>query len=188
LRDGQRVYEFKRANNHWRGTAYAVSHNLVYILNRRTLPRLSEVGGYMIVYTHLGQGSEGRPERPPYLSPEVRAALRGLAAEYRAGHIYVTTTSRLLNYLLNRRHLRWSYAFGPDGRVEIRIEAVDDPLIGRREATAAMLQGLTFYVPDCQRASVYLNGDLLPRLERNPPDPTGQESVMIPRTFLTYPA
>jgi hypothetical protein len=184
LRDGGQLYEFKRANNHWRGTSYALSDNLAYVLSRRTLARLLDVEGCMIVYTHLGRG----PESPPYLSPEARAALHGLAAEYRAGHIYVTTTSRLLNYLLTWRHLRWSYALSPGGHVEIEITGVDDPLKARWGTTSAMLQGLTFYVPDCWRASVYLSGDLLPRLERNPADHTGRESVTIPRRFLIYPA
>lgn len=184
LQDGHRAHEFKRTNNHWRGTPYALCHNLAFVLNRNTLVRLEQVEGCMVVYTHLGMGVES----PPYLSPRVVAALRDLATEYFAGHIYVTTTSKMLNYLSNRRYLCWSYTSSPEGHTTIRITGVADPVSGKRETTSAMLQGLSFYVPNCQQTSIYLNEDLLRNLKRNPADHTGQESVMIPRTDLTYPA
>lgn len=187
LSDGQQVYEFKRANNHWRGTSYAVCQNLAYVLNRRTLARLVQVGGGMIVYTHLGQGLDGRPQILPALPPEVCAALGNLAEEYHAGRIYVTTTSRLLNYLLNRKYLNWSYTCRSDGHIEIRIAGVTDPLAGAQKSTVAMLQGLAFYVPNSHQASIYIDNDLI-NPERNPADHTGRESVMIPRTVLTFPA
>lgn len=187
LQDGGKIYEFQRANNHWRGTPYATSYNLTYVLAPRTLARLLKSEGYAIVYTHLGQGPDGRPEQPPYLSPEVRAALRGLAEEHHGGKIYVTTTSRLLNYLLNWRHLRWSHSTGPEGQTEIKITGIDAPLPTQRKPTAADLQGITFYVPDRRKADIYLDGALLPHLELNPADHTGRESVTTPRIPLVYP-
>ena len=55
LVDGHKVYEFMRFDNFWRGVATgANSAGLAYVLSRKTLDRLKDVGGYMIVYTHLG--------------------------------------------------------------------------------------------------------------------------------------
>ena len=48
-------------------------------------------------------------------------------------------------------------------------------------------QGIAFYVPDRRQASIFLGDAEIPHVERNPQDRTGRESIMIARTFLTYP-
>ena len=184
LKDGQQVFEFKRCNNHWRGLSYGHdSAGLAYVLRRKALDDLISSGGYMIVYTHIGVG----PQHRPYLPPITQTALRGLADAYQSGDIYVTTTSRLLNYYLNRRYLQWSHEIDDEGCTRIAIRSVADPLFGSRLPTAEQLQGITFYVPDRHKVQVYLGDNQKIQIERNSADQTGRESVMIPRTFLTYP-
>ncbi len=183
LADGTPVYEFNRCNPYWQGQSYGHnSYGLAYVLREKVLRDLIRLKGYMIVYTHIGFGSE----QPPYLPEDTRAALRGLAAAYRRGDIYITTTSRLLHYYFNHRYLQWS-ARRENGSVRIVIDAVEDPLNGRHVPTVEELQGITFYVPDRSRAEVFIGTQPVTGLERNPADDSGRESVMIPRTHLTYP-
>ncbi|HZK67401.1 MAG TPA: hypothetical protein VFD42_07665 [Chloroflexota bacterium] len=184
LADGQRVYEFNRCNSYWQGLSYGHdAWGLAYVLRSSALEALVASRGVMVVYTHIGTG----PETPPYLPPETQSALRGLAALYRSGTLYVTTTSRLLNYWVNRSYLMWDWHPQGDRTVRIDIAGAADRVQGVRKPNAAALQGITFYVPDRSRADVYLYGRPLPVLQRNPSDSTGRESVSIPRIPLVYP-
>jgi len=182
LQDGHQIYEFNRCNNHWHLPTWPDSATLAYVLRRRVLEDLKASQGYMVIYTHLGMGNYA-----PLIPLPTQSALRDLAEEYRAGAIYVTTTSRLLTYCLMHRHLEWSYDLSSDNRAEITIHQVTDPLFGPRQPTLEELQGITFYVPDRYQASVFLGDTQVPHLEQNPKDYTGRESVMIVRTSLTYP-
>jgi hypothetical protein len=183
LGDGQRVFEFQRCNNHWQGLSYGHnSFGLSYVIRPKALENLLTSKGTMIVYTHLGVG----PSHPPFIPKETSDALGELSKAYNVGDIYITTTSRLLNYITNRRYLNWS-SEKIDTTVCIRIKGVDDPISGFRKITKEEAQGITFYVPDCHKTRVFLDGDELTSLDRNPVDYVGLESVSIPRTFLTYP-
>jgi hypothetical protein len=181
LRDGQQVYEFNRCNNHWHKPLPS-SPKLAYVLRPEALATLKAAQGYMLIYTHLGFG-----DGPPFLPLPTQMALRNLAAEYQTGHIYVTTTVRLLTYCLVHQYLDWSYQLKPDHQAQIVIHRVADPISGPRMPTLEELQGITFYVPDCDKVSVFLGETPILSLQRNPKDLTGQSSVMIPRTYLTYP-
>lgn len=184
LQDGQSVYEFKRCNSHWRGLSKGHdSEGLAYVIRRQTLNELLAAEGYMVIYTHLGVGLD----RPPYLPPATQAALQGLAEAYRAGDHYITTTSRLLTYYLNRRNMQWTYQVDEAESVRITIHGVADSIAGRSSPSIEELQGITFYVPNRFNARIFLGRDELNNIERNPPDHTGKESVMIPRIFLSYP-
>jgi hypothetical protein len=184
LEDGRQVCEFMRYGNHPVSVGQgATSRGLSYMISRRTLEHLKARQGFMIVYTHLGKNSDCQQ----VIAQETQAALRNLEHEYRDGQIFVTTTSKLLNYYLNHRHLQWSHEVDAEDWIRITIHSVTDPLFGPRLPTVEELQGVTFYVPDRNKAQVYLGDSQLMPIEHNPVDHTGQESVMIPRTFLTYP-
>ena len=184
LKDGQRVYEFQRCNNYWQGLSYGHdSVGLAYIIRPIALSDLTASEGTMIIYTHLGVGSLF----PPYIAKETQYALRCLANAYHTGDIYITTTSRLLNYSINRSHLKWSFESLGNNSVCIVINGVEDPIFGLRKLTKEEAQGITFYVPDRQNARIFLAGEELSFVERNPTDHTGRESVSIPRNFLSYP-
>jgi hypothetical protein len=175
LDDGRRVYEFLRFDNYWKGVAVgATSKRLAYVISDRTLKRLEKSGGYMIVFTHLGKNSDCNQ----VIAEETQAALRGLADEYEKGTLYVTTTSKLLNYYLNHKYLNWSYETKGD-EIIITISRVEDPVFGPFVPSARDLHGITFYVPDKDKAKVYVGDTEMPNLRRNPQDYSGRESVSI---------
>ena len=175
LDDGQKVYEFLRFDNHWKGVATgATSKRLAYVLSKRTLERLKEVGGYMIVYTHLGKNSDCSQ----VVAKETQMLLRDLAGEYEGGNIYITTTSKLLNYYLNRKYLNWSYEI-KGNEIVITIFCVEDPVFGSFVPTVRNLQGISFYVPDKDKARIYISGREIANIQRNPPDYSKRESITI---------
>jgi len=175
LDDGQKVYEFLRFDNHWKGVARgATSKRLAYVISNRTLERLKQVGGYMIVYTHLGKNSDCSQVVPQ----ETQAALRDLACENEMGNIYITTTSKLLNYYLNHKYLEWSYKTKED-EIIIAISSVKDPIFGSFVPSSEDLRGITFYVPDKDKSRIYIGGKEIVNILRNPPDYNGRESITI---------
>jgi len=175
LDDGQKVYEFLRFDNYWKGVATgATSKRLAYVISKRTLDRLKQVGGYMIVYTHLGKNSDCSQVIPK----ETQIALRDLASEYERGNIYITTTSKLLNYYLNHKYLNWSYEIRAD-EIIIRIYSVEDPVFGSFVPTIKDLQGITFYVPDKDKARIYISDREIANILRNLPDHSERESITI---------
>ena len=183
LEDGQRVHEFIRYCNHPVSISQgATSRGLAYAISRRALEHLKAVQGFTIVYTHLGKNSDCQQ----VIAQETQAALRNLEREYRDGEIYVTTTSKLLNYYHTCRCLVWSHQ-QEGGRIQIIIDRVDDPVFGQSQPTVQQLQGLTFHVPDSSRVDVYLRGIKLKGIERNSADDFGVESVTIPLTYLSFP-
>jgi len=175
LDDGQKVYEFLRFDNYWKGVATgATSKRLAYVISKRTLDRLKEVNGYMIVYTHLGKNSDCSQ----VIAKETQIALRDLASEYERGDIYITTTSKLLNYYLNHKYLNWSYETKADETI-ITIYGVEDPVFGSFVPTTKNLQGITFYLPDKYRTRIYIRNKEITNIQRNPRDYTGRESITI---------
>ncbi len=175
LDDGQKVYEFMRFDNFWQGVAEgATSRRLAYVISPRTLERLKEVGGYMVVYTHLGKNSDCSQ----VIAEETQNRLRDLAREQEKGNIYVTTTSRLLNYYLNYKYLNWSHEVRGEETV-ITISSVEDPVFGSFTPTIEDLQGVTFYVPDKDKVRIYINDREITNIQRNPPDFRERESVTI---------
>jgi len=183
LEDGRKLHEFIRYCNHPISVSQgATSRGLSYVISRRVLERLKAVQGFMIVYTHLGKNSDCQQ----IIAQETQAALRNLEREYRDGQIYVTTTSKLLNYCNASQCLVWSHQ-PEEGRIRITIHHLDDPVSGRVHPTARQLQGLSFYVPDSGRVDVYVRGIELKGIQRNPPDDFRVESVTIPLNHLSFP-
>ncbi|NOG82980.1 MAG: hypothetical protein HND49_04065 [Planctomycetes bacterium] len=162
LDDGQKVYEFMRFDNFWRGVAEGGnSKNLAYTISKKTLEKLKGNGGFMVVYTHLGQ----RNNPPEYIPKETQAALRNLAEEFRRGDIYITTTSKLLNYCVNHRYLKWSYET-KDGETIITIEKIDDPVSGSYIPSLQQLRGITFYVPDTETTRIFVNNGEVTKVKK----------------------
>ncbi len=176
LDDGQKIFEFMRFDNYWRGVGTgATNRRLAYVLSERTLERLKKVGGFSIVYTHLGKNDDCEG----YMCPETIKALRRLAREYRRGDIYVAKTSSLLNYYVARRYLKWDFQLA-DEEVTIHIRGIEDPVSGFRPPRVGVLAGMTFYVPEGKRVRIFVGEEELKTFVENPPDYTGRRSVMIP--------
>jgi len=175
LDDGQPVFEFTRSNQCPSGLwgECATAPGLADTLRDEVLDALVDGGGYMIVYTHLGK-NEGFPHLPP---PTVQA-LRSLAERNRSGTVWVTTTSRLLRYYVNKTYLQWE-ASGSGGETEIVIQTTQDPVRGVLEPDVEALGGVTFYVEDPEKTTVLLSGEKI-EVVMNPPDGSGRKSVTIP--------
>ncbi len=175
LDDGQKIYEFMRFDNYWEGVSTgANSENLAYTISKHTLDNLKSNEGFMIVYTHFGQNND--PSK--YLPEETQGAFRNLADEFRTGNIYVTTTSKLLNYFVNHRYLNWSYETN-NGETIITIKNIEDPVSGTYIPTLQQLQGITFYVPGTGVVRVFINNGEVDKFEKNDADFTGRESVTL---------
>jgi len=183
LGDGRRVHEFMRYAYHPVISGLgATSRGLAYVISKRALEHLKVVRGFAIVYTHLGKNYGCRQVIPM----DTRAALRNLEGEYRHGQIYVTTTSKLLDYHHAWRHLSWSHG-NKEQCTQVLVDCIDDPVFGQIAPTVASLQGLTFYVPDRNKAEIYIRGVEVKGIQRNPADDSGMESVMVPLVHLSPP-
>ena len=115
---------------------------------------------------------------PQYICPQTQTALRDLAQEFYSGEIYVTTTSKLLNYYITRRYLDWEYESTGD-KITIKIQGIGDPIFGLSQPPANKLAGITFDVPSSLPAEVYLGNQKLAHVTRNPSDHTNRESITI---------
>jgi hypothetical protein len=180
LDDGITFWEFVRYYGYWRIGVASDCQTLAHVIRSAVLERLAGLGGYCLVYTHLGKHS-GRD-----LIPEATVtALRRLAEMHRSGAIWVSTTSTLLRHCLASRHLIW-HAFLEGGQTVIDVERVADPLFPDRGTARRDLDFLTFYVPDSSRASLRYAGAEI-EVNRNGVDATGRESITIPGRPLLYP-
>jgi len=126
-------------------------------LQECNIERLKTGGLWEIVANHFGAPTwlatgERVETRPPF-GPEARKALCRLAYAFRRGEIMVLRTSRLLKYYVVSKHLDWEYDPADD---TIRIQAVDDPVLGRYVPTLDDLRGITFHVDSPKHPGVSL--------------------------------
>jgi len=183
LRDGRKVYDFNRYCYHPVNIQQgATSRGLAHAIAPHALNTLKHVQGYMVVYTHLSKNSDC----PDVMAPETVTALRNLEQEYRSGSIYVTTTSKLLNYHQAHHYLDWSVHTAGE-HLHIIINALEDPIQGPFIPSMRHLQGITFYVPNRDQVDVSIQDRQILDLQRNPVDASGRESVTIPFTRLNFP-
>ena len=175
LDDGQLIYEFIRFDNYWEGVGEgANSKGLAYAISNKTLNRLKEVRGYMIVYTHFGINSNCAKN----ICEETQDALRNLAKEFEKGNIYITTTSKLLRYYIIHKYLDWSYE-DKGGRLRINIHKVKDPVFGSFVPSVQDLEGITFFVPHESKPIIYLGNKRIKHIRKNNADNTEKQSVTI---------
>jgi hypothetical protein len=184
LSDGQKIYGFKRFNNGPCGrNTRTDSKALARQISPTILRTLKKNRGYMIVYTHLGKNHDCNN----VIAEESQQALRNLSHEYENGEIYVTTTSKLLNYNVIHNYMNWECSIvGPD-EIKITIHDIQDPVRGTYLPTLEQLQGITFYIPNHMEARLFIDRQEIYDFQQNPVDYTGKKSVMFPRKFLQYP-
>ena len=183
LRDGTKVYEFIRSNPHWGGVDSATdAKGIGQILTETMLRYLTEKQGITILYTHLGKI---RATKRIFDSSTVQAFER-LASAQKSGDIQVTTTRRLLGYCRTSREANIRYSTTEIGcRIDIEIEA--DSELSLNDVGLSDIAGLTFYVMDPERTTVYVNGREIKNIKRNGKDHTGRSSVSIPWNSLSFP-
>ena len=183
LADGRKAYEFMRYDAHPDGIGHgASSKNLHYNISERLINRLIKVGGYAILYAHFGK-NDGCTQA---ICENGQYGLRYLEKKYRDGELYITTTSRVLNYYLNHKHLKWS-VHENENDVTIVIHSVEDPVFGSFVPSAENLQGITFYIPSGKKTRLFINDKEVLNIKKNNCDEIGIESIMFPINNLKYP-
>ena len=99
--------------------------------------------------------------------------------------IFLTTTSRLLKYREINLYLNYSVESCSD-EIIIRIKKNINTPVGEKILSKIHLQGITFYVNDATKTSIYF-GDESIEVEKNKKDNTNRDSVTIPWIPLEYP-
>jgi hypothetical protein len=148
LRDGRGIWEFLRSNPYWGGSGHGeTAEGIGDVLTERMLGTLLRRQGVCILYTHLGKVRD--PHCP--FGSSAQAAFRRLANLFHDEKILVTTTQRLLRYLMVRNCLEYRGRH-ENGQLTFNIGRINDPVFGPSCPTQADLQGLTFIGPRCEQA------------------------------------
>lgn len=171
LQDHQPMHHFRRYG-FWRN---ALADDIPFLLSERTLTRLRNTQGYMVVYVHLGRFRTDSRR----FSEQTISAFRRLARYAESGTIWTTTASKLLKYNLAYRHLVWNTELKRDA-ITVYIQGLNDPVTGRRQATLEEIRGLTFYSPDADNTVVVLGGKVIKPNKNAPDDLCKIPSVSIP--------
>ena len=173
LDDGQKIFRFMRSGVFYYGDPAATSDGLASTLTEPILQRLCKVGGYVIIYTHLGKNSGF-----PYISEKTQKALRLLAKKYKQGDLYVTTTSKLLKYYVNKKYLKWHSDTNERG-TNIYIESISDPVRGTFIPTIDDMRGITFYTDKPNNTHIFIQNNEILDVKKNNPDYKHKQSIMI---------
>lgn len=174
LRNGSMGYEYIRYQ------PLGSEASLGTTLTENFLNRLLDTGGRSIVNIKLEPNQDGE-----VFSKGDRAVLANVAEKKKQGMLLVTTAGRLLDLTALERNLVWEVENGPDW-VKIIIKGINDPLSGQREPRLEELAGLTFYVPESSKASLFV-GERELKVKKNLIDRTGRESISLPWPNLAFP-
>ncbi len=178
LRDGNEMYRFKRLGL----GRYDWSDDLSMLLNDNVVETLICKKGYLILYIHLGDRKNKHDSSP--LSEQSIQTLRNLSELYHDGILWLTTTSRLLNYNLLTKSILWTIQES-DESVKIYLKG-DPSNLKNHHFNSQNLGGLTFYVPEKKNIEIFAQGKPLV-FKKNQKDSTGQESISIPIPSLEWP-
>ena len=145
-------------------------------LSSRHLRMLETHHSYAIVAQHFG----GNNIEIPFYGANLIALIR-LAHEYRAGRILVARTSRLLHYNEVSQWIHYTVRYS-NGRADIAVDQIRDPVLGWRRPTFEDLRGVTFYSSSPRQTRVIVSGLPVPntRLQYNQEDYTQKASLSIP--------
>jgi hypothetical protein len=190
LADGRRVWGFPRFTNtgykpksggtEWVWNMDALSKQLT----RERLQSIEQRGEYAVLSQHLCSNNDVNP-----LAESAVHALRMLKTEYENGKVLVARTSRLLQYNLTQKYLRY-YTTYSGGKAVIHLTYIDDPVFGKHSVTLSDIRGVTFYTSHPNRIEIKVwNTPLDPALiQRNPTDGVAP-SIMVrwyPRDLKDY--
>ncbi len=114
--DGQTLYVFQR-HGMWE---WADIDGLGLLLAPERMRRLIATGGTCIAYTHLGKRHARRAAGASHIPPVTMDALSAVRDLCQRGHLMISTTALLLDYLVLRDHMQVDRAgnsvrFLPDG-------------------------------------------------------------------------
>lgn len=120
------------------------------------LDAMIENSAAVVIAQHLGFHSPLRR-----LNRETLDALANLARRARTGEILVARTSRLLDFVVARRHLQFE-SVTRDDRVIVDITAIECPVRGRIPPAPNLLRGITFEAAPGQAIELRLGGHPVP--------------------------
>lgn len=189
LRDGNRLLNFVRFR-YKRLLRFAPhARNLQDQLREENLKALIRSGRVAIIYQHLGVYRDGQgkliPNTLPYFEPPQLERLQRLKTLAQEGVLFITTLSRLLNYIHLTNHLHYTVTH-QQRHHRITIHGYICPIKGFQPLTPNALQGVTFYTPDPSTTEIYLEDTLIPT-QKNPQDVSGRASVSVKWHRLEYP-
>ena len=144
LPDGRTVWAFWRYTNttftnagnpEWAWTVDDLDQELTI----KNILELEYFHQYAIVAQHLEADNTRFP-----LPKSAVEALQLLAKQYHEGQLLVTRTSRLLQYNVTQKYLRY-HVTTSHGRAVIHITAIADPVFGSHRPDVTEIRGVTFY-------------------------------------------
>lgn len=174
-KDGTPILAFKRYRSPYLPT---VSTFPIQVTAAK-LDLLEKQGGAIVVYQHFGitslrgraksnaPGAKGRSE-PPVLDDHAAACWGDIAERWRAGRLFVATTSRLLDWLWFRDRVVIETDARPD-RWVVRLASVRCSVLGERPVEAADLNGFSLLIPeDAPEVVVTRGGGATLPMQRKP--------------------
>ncbi|WCK56197.1 hypothetical protein PP175_09915 [Aneurinibacillus sp. Ricciae_BoGa-3] len=175
LRDGHKIWGFHRYSAD-KKIGWTWGPNAIYLqLTDNRLQDLVNKQHLVVIAQHFGGGNGAVP-----FNKKNADAFRLLASYQRKGDILVARTSRLLHYNRARDFLKYHIVRNGD-LVKINIDGIQDPIFGFQHVTVDDVRGITFYVPDPGKASIFIGTKELKASDivRSPADFTGRKSVGI---------
>ncbi len=179
FRDGNKYWHFSRyySPGGTKGDQLADGQLSLDLLNY-----IETNGLFEVAYTHLGSATYALDGNvvDPEIGVDSQGALKALSDRHEQGRICATNITKLLKYDLALHYLRYSTEL-IDGRTVINITAINDTQFGAFVPIVDDLRGVTFYVPNNQKAEIRIMGNVISESEvtRNPQDATGQESIGV---------
>lgn len=175
LRDGNKILAFQRFINPWGKYSFTDINNLKHQISRNVLNELIANEGYLILYTHLGHNNSSEQIIPK----DAQLVFEELTSRYRGGEIFLTTTSRLLQYYEVTQNIK--YEIKENGNLkEIHIS------LSNNEIDEKALQGITFYTDVPERTVLIFNKKNM-HVQINGADKNKMRSISIPWKKLEYP-
>ncbi len=181
LQDHRKIWDFQRWVNAWGKENTLDIFDLCSQLVPANIDTLIKNEGFLIVYSHIGEGLHFDKQFPF----ELKKDLEHISRMHKSGQLFVTTTSRLLNYKEMTDCLNWEIIQENEQAV-IEIQPSFVSLGKTLELKTDSLQGLTFYCQNSKNISVKFNETEIPVI-KNHPDHTGRMSVSIPWKKLEFP-
>ena len=179
LNDGQKIFDFVRFINPLGYYDTADEQFLINQIGPKVIDKLIHNEGYLIHYTHLG-ANQGKP----HLTEPTRKAFHYIKQKYDEGELFVTTTSKLLNYYVHHRYLDWHYESFKDS-VDIIIDSIKNEVEGKYIPNIEQLEGVTFYVPENKIINLYIKDQRIDFV-MNDCDYEGRRSISIPWRKLRF--
>ena len=181
LQDGNKIWDFQRWINAWGRERTLDINDLCSQLKPSNIKSLIKNEGSLIVYTHICEGLHTEKSFPK----ELKSNLENISLLSQEGYLFVTTTSRLLQYTKVKSLLTFETTFNNELTCLV-ISPFINALGEKIQLSETTLQGLTFYCQHPERIRIIFKGKDV-KIKKNPPDHTGQCSVSVPWIPLEYP-